>query len=266
MMEDCQRPYDAVELVDRFRYLSTVPGLQDQTDKPFISGTVQNESEGALRPLIREMIIVANDAHDLAELIRISAVARDNDYTDLLRVYANAIIKGKADGNLLNPSLLYGLSTILRNAHDPSCAREALAYVMGNLQQRLVLATDNAGPETHYHLLMAVSTVLDAMVVNKISGISRTALHKPLLDQLSKLGRDSDIRISQISRYCTQALLGIPDDETRFQKALRLALEYLEPAAKIVSGTLGGDAAKLVELVKNYKDRPGKYRGIFQWT
>ena len=187
---------------------------------------------------------------------KLSSVATEKDYEDLVEAFANAIITGTADGNILRPTLLLGFSQVLRHAGDIKWARNALGPVIGSLQSRLKSAVEQAGLDNQYHLICALSVVLDAMVDNRISGLDREQLHEPLLEQLKALSTHEELRLAQAANYAYQALLGVPDNEERYEKILRHTIALVESASNVAGAVSTMDPTRIIDAIRDLGDVP----------
>jgi HEAT repeat protein len=232
------------------------PSRPKQTDD-LIQRLTSSDTEGkeveALKALSNAMIKVFQDERRVSyvpEAAALAPITTASSYQHLLRAFSNAIIQGTADGNILEPQLLEKFSFVLR------CTEEAKAEiergpVMKSLQTRLKSAVEQAEPKTQYRLLCALSSILDAMVDAKTTGLSREELHEPLLEQLAALSKDQELRLAQVATYAHQALLSIPNDEGPYKALLRHTLALVEGGAKVAGAVSTMDPAKLFDgLVK----------------
>ena len=98
--------------------------------------------------------------------------------------FANAIIRGTTDGDILDPDFLTNFTYALHRSPTTLSAETAkLGSVLDSLHQRLNRASRQAELETQYHLVCTISTVLDAMVDIKLSGLNREIIHGPIIPQ-----------------------------------------------------------------------------------
>lgn len=148
--------------------------------------------------------------HDLksfnAEAAALSSVTDANECRSLISGFANAIIQGTTDGDILDPDLLTNLAYALCRAPITLSAETAkLGSVLDSLHQRLNRASSRAELETQYHLVCTISTVLDAMVDIKLSGLNQEMIHEPLLQQLRSLKYNSEPCLSHAASYAYEA-------------------------------------------------------------
>ena len=235
------------------------PILTDDLIRRLRSSETDPKEKKALDALSKEMIKVFQDERRLSYLPEAAALApvtTDSSYRELFRAFINAMIKGTADGNILEPQLLKGFTFVLRCAEGTKKAELNLGPVMRTLQTRLKSAVEEAEPNIQYQLICTLSSVLDAMIDVKTKGLSREELHEPLLKQLAKLSKAQELRLAQAAGYAYQALLGIPDDEGPYKALLRHTLTVVEGATKVASAVSTMDPAKLFDSLTKLQDLP----------
>ena len=220
-----------------------------------------NQAEiDALKALSKTMISLFQDKPLLSfvpEAAALSAVARFNDYEDLLRAFENVVTNGTMDRTVLNPEILLGLTRVLGCAKDNTGANVPLGSVLVSLQKRLESAVEGAESETQYRLIYALSSVLDVMNEVKTTGLDRGQLHEPLLKKLSTLSKHEEIHLSQAASYAYQALLGIPDDEGPWVALWRNAYTVTGGAARVAGAVFTMDPSKLLEGLETLQNIPG---------
>jgi hypothetical protein len=102
-----------------------------------------------------------------------------------------------------------------------------------------------------YRLTMAVSHVLDAMADTKVTGLDRVKLHEPLFSYLSGLRNSSDPFLKYQAAYAHQALMYVPDDETKFQAVTRRIFQVIRGVSGLASAVNSADPAKLIKGLKD---------------
>lgn len=215
-----QRPVQTKDFIERLKSSDSDPRERD-----------------ALRAWSKRMIQVFEkdpSSEFVPEAVALSSVTTGEDYEELLRVFGNAIIKGTADGNNLDPTLLNGFAHVIRKAKvNISASSASLGSVLRSFERRLKAAEDQAELETQYRLICTLSNILDTMVDIGVSGLSQEELHGPLLNRLGDLSKHEELRLSQAASCAYQALLGIPSNESPYRAALINAL-------KVGNGILDG--------------------------
>jgi len=206
----------------------------------------------ALTALSTRMIrIFENDPKSYtAEAAALSEITDPNAYCSLISGFANAIIRGTTDGDILDPDLLTNFAYAFRRAPTTLSAETAkLGSVLDSLHLRLSRASSRAELETQYHLVYIISTVLDVMVDIKFSGLNREAIHEPLLQQLKSLSNNPEPRLSQAASYTYEALRYVPDDEDHYQALLRYTGNIIQATANIAGAIPTMDPMRIVAAV-----------------
>lgn len=87
----------------------------------------------------------------MTEAARLSSITINDEYRTLVSAFANAIIHGTTDGDVLDPRLLTGFSYVLRRAPTTVSAETAkLGSVLDSLRIRLDQAGRRAELETQH--------------------------------------------------------------------------------------------------------------------
>lgn len=200
----------------------------------------------ALEALAKWLVHVFRDNPQLSyldDIAILSPIVSAESFKDVITAFANKIIEGTKDRKIVDTQLDLHLATVLR-CHGTK-PKGVLGPLLDSLQTRLEAAVEQAEPETQYHLLCALSVVLDAMVDAEASGISRESLQEPLLKHLKTLSESQELRLSQAAGYTWQALLCIPNDETPYQALLRTALDFAQTSSKVAGAAPTMDLSKL---------------------
>ena len=147
------------------------------------------------------------------------------------RKLLNLLIAEFENAQLLDLVLLQGLMEMVRCASPDYLLADDLVRILAVLRERLQ-ATHQQDPKHPYQLVLALACLLDVMVEGKVQDLSRVVNHEPLTESLKSLYGSDDPYLMHQARYSHQALLHIPNDESRRQFALR-------HAGSIVGGILG---------------------------
>lgn len=234
--------------------------IQDFIKRLTSSDTDPKELD-ALRAWSKKMIQVFEkdpSSEFVQEAVELSSATKGKDYEELLRAFGNAIIKGTADGNILDSTLLNGFAHVIRKAQDNISASSAsLGSVLRSLERRLKAAKDQAELETQYRLICTLSGVLDAMVDIGVSGLSQEELHGPLLNRLGgDLSKHEELRLAQAASYAYQALLGVPSDESPYRAVLINALKVGNGILKVAGAVWALDPGRLPDAFENLANLP----------
>ena len=228
------------------------PPRTDDLIERLKSPDYDGKEKKVLRAICQNMIAAFKDnprSIYVSEATALSSIAKENheSLTELVRAFANAIIKGTADGNIKDPQLLGAFAHVLWHIRDASSVRSSLGTVLDSLLARLKKARQQAELDSQYHLVLCLSAVLDAMVETRFSGIGRESLHQPLQKELKDLRGHEELRLAQAAAYAYQALLGVSDNEGPYQALWRSVREGITMAANVTGAVLAKDPARLLE-------------------
>ncbi|KAF9902583.1 WD_REPEATS_REGION domain-containing protein [Linnemannia zychae] len=157
------------------------------------------------------------DTAAFAEVLRLGPVLDREHYRRLL----SCLIAGFEAAKLLDEIQLRGFVRLVQSAPFDYVDLDDLVRILVVLKTRL--------QETHTQsnghgvvLAWAICRLLDVMVKGDVKALDRVLLdrvlvHKPLSDLLDQVAKTSDPYLEHQALYASQALLFIPDDETRWQ-------------------------------------------------
>ncbi|KAJ5496704.1 hypothetical protein N7463_008691 [Penicillium fimorum] len=150
-----------------------------------------------------------------AEAAALSSIA-DDEYSVLISAFANAIIQGTTDGDVLDPNILKDFAYALHRAPATlSAATAKLGSLLDSLQKRLDQAQKRAELETQYHLL-------------------------------KELRKSPEPRLAQAASYAYQALRCVPDDESPYQALLRHSHTVIQATALIAGAVPTMDPMRII--------------------
>ncbi|KAG0374962.1 hypothetical protein BGX24_009721, partial [Mortierella sp. AD032] len=90
-----------------------------------------------------------------------------------------------------------------------------LVKILAVLRIRLAGTHRQSTDFYRYHLVLAISRILDVMVEGKVKEMSRVKEHAPLSELLTELSFDQDMCLKHQATYALQGLLHISNDESR---------------------------------------------------
>ncbi|KAF8944296.1 hypothetical protein BGZ47_004406 [Haplosporangium gracile] len=142
------------------------------------------------------------------------------------------ILIGEFQKNILTDiGLLEGLVEMIECAGTGYLLADDLVKILVVLRKRLE-TTHQQSSIYPYHLVLALSRLLDVMVGSKVVGVSREGDHEPLQALLVGMMESDDIYLKHQAAYAFQALMHIPNDESMRACVLR-------NATTIVQGVIG---------------------------
>ncbi|KAG0308152.1 hypothetical protein BGZ98_008809 [Dissophora globulifera] len=187
------------------------------------------------------------EANSLAEVLFLGPVLEDNDYKNLLSSIVDKI-KVTTLASALIP-LVQGLVQLLQSA-APSCHDAAdLVAILRVLKEKLY-GVHKPSSKVPYHLILAVSRVLQVMVDQELKDLDRVLVHESLSEILSGFKDSTDPYVIYQASYALQALQYVPDNESVLHAFLRHSGGLVEGFIK-VSGVVRLD---LSDLLKGLND------------
>ncbi|KAF9899828.1 hypothetical protein EC991_008249 [Linnemannia zychae] len=128
-------------------------------------------------------------------------------------------------------AIFEGMIQLLQSVPSEFLSGDDLVRIVSSIRKNL--ESTHAPDRAHvYHLVFAVSKVLEVMVREEVKGLDRQRDHQSLLATLRNLkGVDDDEFLKFQVNYAYQMLLYLPDGETSFQAFWR----YSESAAGAIS-------------------------------
>ncbi|KAK3824830.1 MAG: WD40-repeat-containing domain protein [Benniella sp.] len=158
---------------------------------------------------------VSNDPKLIAEVACLAPVLDKAVYRDLL----GQLYKRIEQSLILDTILLEGLAQVIRYATLGYLEAADLTMMLRLFEERLCDIQEQ--PMQHvYELVLAVSSVLDAMADANVKDLNYDSLREPLSDYLNGLKAMSDPYLVYQAAYTYQALQHIPDQEPVWQTAL----------------------------------------------
>jgi hypothetical protein len=207
------------------------------------------------------------DVKAVIEVVYLAPVLDRDDFRYLLKEFHSGI----EQSSLLDVHQLEGLAQLIQGADKPYLDADDLVKVLQLLSERL-RGTHQQSAKRLYQLTLAMSHVLDAMADAGVEGLDRETLHAPLTSYLDGLKESSDAYLVYQAAYAYQALLYVPDNESRWQATFRRTGKVIQGVSGMVSAVKAIDfngfmdglrsiqqglegASKVVGLIKStYED------------
>ncbi|KAF9118878.1 hypothetical protein BGW39_000789 [Mortierella sp. 14UC] len=177
--------------------------------------------EGRILSFVHKLVVKfindpIKDSAAFAEVLRLGPVLDRVHYRRLL----NYLIGGFEASKLLDEIQLRGIVKLVQCAPFGYVDPDDLVRILAVLRTRLQ-GTHTQSTAHSITLVSAVSRLLDVMVKGDVKDLDRVLDHKPLSDLLERLASNPDPYLKHQALYASQALLFIPDDETRWQYTRR---------------------------------------------
>ncbi|KAF9538974.1 hypothetical protein EC957_005980 [Mortierella hygrophila] len=181
--------------------------------------------------VVEEFAVDALKAREAISEVVLLGPALEMEYH---RKLTNILIGEFQKGLLTDIALLEGLVEMVECAGPGYLLSDDLVKVLVVLRERLV-STHKQSSKYPYHLVLALSRLLDVMVGNKVVGVSREADHEPLQELLVGMMESDDIYLKHQAAYAFQALMHIPNDESTKDCVLRNATTIVQGIVGVAS-------------------------------
>ncbi|KAG0045677.1 hypothetical protein BGZ83_009092 [Gryganskiella cystojenkinii] len=155
------------------------------------------------------------DAAAVVEVVQLAPVLNSDHSRFLLKTFIDTVDKSE----MLHLHSVDGLAKAIQGAAPGSIDSNDLVSILRSLYKRL--RPIHSASQHQYHLLVAVSRVLDAMVDAHIGDVDRAYLHGPLTDFLRESEANENPYLAFQAAYATQALLNVSDDENIWHAGFR---------------------------------------------
>ncbi|KAF9356607.1 hypothetical protein BGX26_004997 [Mortierella sp. AD094] len=253
-----ERLTDTPQLVSCLSLLRALPLPDDALEPPIRKWVreIENNSDekDRLERLASNMILhfsrdELKDEKIVAEILYLAPVLNNNDFQHLLSHFFKCIDQS----DLLDLYSLVGLAQLIQSASQGYLNSDNLVKILDRISARL-RETHKQSPGNIIQLTVATSHVLDAMADTKVTGLNRVNLHKPLLDFLKELQKNSDPHLVHQATYAYQALQYVPDDETPWQATVRRTAKVMKGVSGLVSAANGLDLNSLLNSLGNIQE------------
>ncbi|KAF9976037.1 hypothetical protein BGZ75_000348, partial [Mortierella antarctica] len=206
----------------------------------------QKRLKGLVNSLVREFTRdELKNAEAVTEVTYVASVLEPGDFRFLLKFFVTSL----KDSAFLEVHSLEGIARLMSSAPftiEADDLVKTLHYINTSLQ------TTHAQSEDYvYKLTTTVSRVLDAMADSQVVGLGREGLHKPLYDYLEGLKNSEDPYLVFEAAYAFQALLCVPDDESKWQATQRKAGRIINGAFQLVGAVKALDVNAFIDGLCN---------------
>jgi len=156
------------------------------------------------------------DAQAVIEVAYLAPFLEKDDFRYLFKEFQLGIEQSRS----LDIHQIEGLAQLIQGA-DKSCLdANDLVRVLQLLSTRLI-GTHQQSTKERYQLTLALSHVLDAMVDVGVDLLDQKTLRAPLESYLDGLKKSTDAYLVYQAAYAYQALLYVPNNESRWQATVR---------------------------------------------
>ncbi|KAF9906563.1 hypothetical protein EC991_000505 [Linnemannia zychae] len=254
-----QLAYCLTLLQESFDGTSLDPDTRDWRHKTLKNSEETIRMEEITRQVVREFIEDSEkNATVIEEVIQLVQVLDKETSQSLLR----SLVDTTSKSTLLHLHAMKGLAKVIQGATPRSIDSNDLVTILRVLYERLQ-TVHNPSTSHLYSLLVAVSRVLDAMVVAQFGDVDRVTIHGPLTVLLHELESHQNLCVAFQAEYATQALLNISDNDTIWQAGFRRGWLVLKGAAGFAKMPDPREIKDALETLENiYKAGKGTVRVI----
>ncbi|KAF9434259.1 hypothetical protein BGZ76_008316 [Entomortierella beljakovae] len=190
----------------------------------------------------------------IQELVILSAIPDRIIFVSIV----NQLLQQIKDKSILLEELLQGLAVIFSSMPeelDMEGRYGAFLNILGVLADCLKgRHNDNNSIQLH-HILLAISSLLNAMVIRKVFSLDRAGVFNPLKIQLNSFCISPDTTVCFLASYAKEALICVDNDETVVMSLFRRAFAGLSlffNIKKMVSGDI--DPSKFKDMLQQARD------------
>ncbi|KAG0304568.1 hypothetical protein BGZ97_001423, partial [Linnemannia gamsii] len=198
----------------------------------------------------------SKESTDIAEMVLIGPVVDNEHFRKLL----SCTITAFAQAVLLDVDLLQGLVQLVQSAPSGALLPDDLVIILRALRVRLQ-DTHKQSSVHPFHLVLAVSRLLDVMAEHKVKDLDRVEEHEPLSGVLSGLKASSDPFLMYQACYAFQALQYVPNNESPLQAVLRHSTGVVNGLVN-VSAVLKLDLGVVLEGIDKLQESLGAVAGV----
>ncbi|KAG0068020.1 hypothetical protein BGZ89_005340 [Linnemannia elongata] len=170
----------------------------------------------------------SKDSIEIAEMVLIGPVLTNKHYRRLL----SSIITAFDQTVLLDVDLLQGLVQLIQSAPSEALLPDDLVKILRVIRVRLQDTHQQSSMHT-FHLMLAVSRLLDVMAEHKVKDLNRVEVHEPLSAVLSGLRANSHPYLMYQACYAFQALQYVPNNESPLHSVLRHTTGAVDGLVKV---------------------------------
>ncbi|KAF9540972.1 hypothetical protein EC957_003610 [Mortierella hygrophila] len=194
----------------------------DETERAWITAigqdSIQQDRLRSLVTMVVEAFIkdIFKGSAIIADVVILGPILDRDTYRSLLSCFISKF----EQVTILDVALLQGLVQLVECASPGYLEDDDLAKILTVLR-RFLEGMHKTSSEHLYQITIAISRLLDVMVIGMVKDVNRMNDHQPLVMALTELKASADPILQFQVDYTLQALRYIPDDESTPQAVLR---------------------------------------------
>jgi hypothetical protein len=202
----------------------------------------------AERLLLRFINDVSKDPDTVKEIVTLAPVLPIGDFRKLLDYFVDTIHR-----SVLNQiHMIEGLAHLVRNTSSENIDSDDLIRILEVLHIRLD-STHLQSSDQRYRLSIAISHVIDSMMDIRVEGVSREK-HETIKKSLKGFQNVNDPRIVFQTFYASQALLYVPDNDTKMDKFLRRSTRVAQGVFGVIRSVKAFDVNDFIISLKDIQE------------
>ncbi len=228
-----------------------ISGIRDTRELAyFFNQRVENRME--LKRLALDVIeTFSQRSVKIEENVReIVALASIED-EDITRELFEKMIQGEHE--LPNRYMLNGLAEIIDSMNPQWINPSHLVRVLTVIYAQLGVLHAQGNEKEIKSFLLVISRVLVSMADIDVRGLDRITLHEPLYDMLTGFMRSAPPAHQQIASYARQALLRVPNNESKLKEFMRRSMDVVDGLNSVKSVVTNKDPLALLDAYHSFK-------------
>lgn len=188
---------------------------------------------------------------------------------EIVRVLLEQFVQPIKEQVILNINLLNGLTEILRHANPALLKSDDLNQILKVIYEKLNIVHQPGSDVSIISLIVSVANLLAVMSDSNFVGLSREEQYEPIYDSLSKLispitmvedivglfgDKVTSFHIRHSALYARQALLRIPNDETKLQSVIRRTIKIAQGLNSLNNAFQQKSPSELLGVFKLFKE------------
>ncbi len=186
--------------------------------------------------------------------------------TVITRALLKVLVKEINEGVLLDTDLLKALRSTLINSSIEALDADDLVQVLKITMRRITeIHNQDKTSSKLSTALSTISDILDVMGDANVIKVGRINLHDPLYKILDSLSDDADLLVASQAAYAKQALVRMPNDESKSRSFFRRTGAAVKGFASLSQVMTKQDLQSISEAYDNFKEALSFQVGKKEW-
>ncbi len=189
------------------------------------------------------------DKAKIAEVVALAPL----DEPEIIKSLVNAVVEAINQSTLFNVDAVEGLTQIISHCDSSLLSADDYVQIFRVLKSRFT-AIHQQSDEFILKMVVSLSQLLDVMVDAHVKDLDRITEHEDLYDQLNDLSDHENPRIVYHSGKARQALVRVPNNESKFRSMFRRGKAFGEGVMDIKSAVTSFDPTQLFDAYLSFKE------------